>query len=160
MSADQPASFAHLPTRQALTYGGTLKVKEASVNPKNTLIYWGVLSWWLLKALGVAIQPTKTLQLLSDRLKELRKRHRLTQESLAQMSGIAYKYYQDIEGCRRDNLELQTIEKIAGVFGIDAYQLFADRLPVTKLRRMLEASAPHKSRRVAIDVKAGAAKRK
>ncbi len=95
----------------------------------------------------MADKPSKTLQILSERLKELRERHDLSQESLAQMSGIAYKYFQEIEGCRRGNLELHTIEKIAGVFGLEAYQLFANRLPTTKLKPLLKAVAPHKPRR-------------
>lgn len=92
----------------------------------------------------VAGKPSITLQILSERLKELRERHDLTQESLAQMCGIAYKYFQDIEGCRRGNLELVTLEKIAGVFGLEAYQLFATSLPPTKLKPLLKALAPHK----------------
>ncbi len=94
----------------------------------------------------MANQPSKTLQLLSERLKELRTRHDLTQESLAQMSGIAYKYFQEIEGCRRDNLELLTIERIASVFGLEAYELFLDTLPETELKAKMKASAPHKRR--------------
>lgn len=63
------------------------------------------------------------------------------------MSGVAYKYYQEIEGCRRSNLEILTLEKIAGVFGLEAFHLFANRLPATKLKPLLDAAAPHKRRR-------------
>ena len=71
----------------------------------------------------------------------------MTQESLAQMSGVAYKYYQEIEGGRRSNLEILTLEKIAGVFGLEAFHLFSSRLPVTKLKPLLDAAAPHNRRR-------------
>ena len=92
-------------------------------------------------------QPSKTLQLLSEHLKQLRERHNLTQESLAQMSGVAYKYYQEIEGCRRANLEILTLEKIAGVFGLEAFHLFSSKLPSTKVKPMLTAEAPHNRRK-------------
>ena len=92
-------------------------------------------------------QPSKTFQLLSERLKQLRQRHDLTQESLAQMSGVAYKYYQEIEGCRLENLEILTIEKLASVFGLEAFHLFSNKLPATKLKSTLSADAPHNRRK-------------
>jgi hypothetical protein len=69
------------------------------------------------------------------------------------MSGIAYKYYQDIEGARRDNLELVTIEKLAGVFGLEAYQLFSDNLPPTEVKPQMKASAPHKRQRTELIIR-------
>ena len=40
-----------------------------------------------------------------------------------------------------------TIEKIAGVFGLEAYQLFSDTLPPTELKPQMKAPAPHKRAR-------------
>ena len=40
----------------------------------------------------------QALERFLSRLKELRKRHALTQERFSELSGIGYKYYQSIEG--------------------------------------------------------------
>jgi len=75
------------------------------------------------------------------------------------MSGVAYKYYQEIEGCRRSNLEILTLERIADVFGLEAFHLFSSRLPATRLKPLREAPAPHKQRKATGDSNTGAARR-
>lgn len=63
------------------------------------------------------------------------------------MSGISYKYYQDIETGRQKNLRLSTVEKLAAVFQLDGYELFYRALPATKLRADLQVNAPHRQRK-------------
>ncbi len=46
------------------------------------------------------------------RIKEFRQRCRLTQEELAEITGIDYKYLQKIEGKNPPNIKLETIEKL------------------------------------------------
>jgi transcriptional regulator with XRE-family HTH domain len=70
-----------------------------------------------------------------SRLKELRKLHRLTQEAFSERSGISYKYYQAIEGGRKRDLRLSTLERLAKAYGIELWQLFSPRLPRTRLSK-------------------------
>jgi transcriptional regulator with XRE-family HTH domain len=79
---------------------------------------------------------------LLTRLKELRKLHRLTQEAFSERSGISYKYYQAVEGGRKRDLRLSTLERLAKAYGIELWQLFSPRLPRTRLSKM-----PRKHRR-------------
>jgi transcriptional regulator with XRE-family HTH domain len=69
------------------------------------------------------------------RLKELRKLRRLTQEQAAEKCGIGYKYFQHIEAGRRPNLRLETLEKLAGGYQIELWQLFAPELPKTTKKK-------------------------
>lgn len=62
-------------------------------------------------------------------LRLLRDRHGLTQESAAEMAGFEYKHYQKIESGRRPNLRLDTLERLATAFGIQASQLISEHLP-------------------------------
>lgn len=69
---------------------------------------------------------------LIARLRELRKRHALTQENVSELSGIAYKYYQLIEIGQRIDLRLSTLEKLAKAYGIGVHELLAPTLPKTR----------------------------
>ena len=50
---------------------------------------------------------------VGQKIKELRQKKGLTQEQLAESTGIDYKYLQKIEGKTPPNLKVETIEKIA-----------------------------------------------
>ena len=60
---------------------------------------------------------------LAKRLRELRKEKKLTQEKLAELSGIDYKHIQLLEGKNPPATKLNTIEKLAKAFGITISQL-------------------------------------
>ncbi len=77
-------------------------------------------------------------QLLA-RLKHLRKLHGLTQEAFAELSGISYKYYQAVEGGRKRELRLSTLERLAAAYGIEVYQLLSPDLPVTQVAKKKRA---------------------
>jgi len=47
------------------------------------------------------------------KIKELRERYGITQETLAEQADIDYKYLQRIEGKRPPNLKIETLEKLA-----------------------------------------------
>jgi transcriptional regulator with XRE-family HTH domain len=74
-----------------------------------------------------------TLPRLLARLRELRERHGLTQESFSEASGISYKYYQAIEAGRKPDLRLSTLERIANAYGIEVYELLGPKPPATRL---------------------------
>ncbi len=71
---------------------------------------------------------------LLDNLKRLRKRHAFTQEQVAELSGIDYKFYQSIEAGRRPNVTLMTLDQLAKVYQVSAQELIGVRLPVTTVK--------------------------
>ena len=77
-----------------------------------------------------------TLTRLLARLRELRDRHELTQEAFSEVSGISYKYYQAIEGGRKPDLRLSTLERIAKAYGIQVHELLAPQMPATRLAKL------------------------
>ena len=50
---------------------------------------------------------------LRNNIKLLRKKHNLTQDELAELAGIAYKYIQKIEGKTTPNVGIALLEKLA-----------------------------------------------
>jgi transcriptional regulator with XRE-family HTH domain len=61
----------------------------------------------------------------------MRERHGLTQERVAELAGIDYKFYQSIETGRRPNVTLSTLDQIAGVYGIAGHKLISPSIPRT-----------------------------
>ena len=75
----------------------------------------------------------KSLPILLKRLKALRKEQGLSQERFAELSGISYKYYQQIETGRKPDLRLSTLERLAAAYNLDVWQLL---LPEDRFREM------------------------
>ena len=73
---------------------------------------------------------------LIARLRELRKSHALTQEKFSELSGVAYKYYQLIEGGHRVDLRLSTLEKLAKAYGIGVHELLAPNFPKVRAAKI------------------------
>jgi transcriptional regulator with XRE-family HTH domain len=70
-----------------------------------------------------------TITRLLIRLKQLRQAHGLTQEAFAELAGLSYKYYQQIEAGRKPDLRLSTLERLAKAYGIEVHELLAPALP-------------------------------
>lgn len=62
---------------------------------------------------------------LAKRLRELRKKEGLTQEKLAELSGIDYKHIQLLESSNPPAAKLDTLEKLAKAFKITPASLLA-----------------------------------
>jgi len=60
------------------------------------------------------------------RLRQLRRHYGLTQEQLAERAKLNYKHYQEIEGGRKRDIRLSTINQIAEAFGISIAALFPE----------------------------------
>lgn len=76
----------------------------------------------------------KTQKNLVLRLKELRKIHHVTQEQFSERTGISYKYYQAVETGVKKELRISTLERLAGAYGIEVWQLLAPSVPKTKIK--------------------------
>ena len=59
----------------------------------------------------------------AKRLRELRKERGLTQEGLAELAGIEYKYVQMLEGKTPPSPTLRTIDKLATALSLKPSQL-------------------------------------
>lgn len=71
----------------------------------------------------------ETLDRLRTHLRKLREIRSLSQEDVAHLAGIDYKFYQSIEAGRRKELRVSTVERIAKAYGLQAYQLLSPKLP-------------------------------
>ncbi len=85
-----------------------------------------------------------TLKRVGDRFRLLRNRHGLTQEEFAQLAGIGYKFYQQIEGGTKKQIWLSTIEKLAKAYNLDAWQILSPEPPEkSKLAAKIPSSRVH-----------------
>jgi transcriptional regulator with XRE-family HTH domain len=76
----------------------------------------------------------ETSKFIRKRLKDLRKASGLTQERFAELAGISYKYYQEVEAGRKTELRISTIEKMAKAYHLKVYQLLSPEHPKVKQR--------------------------
>lgn len=63
---------------------------------------------------------------VGQRIKDLRKKRGLTQEKLAELSGIDPKHLQLMESNRASNSRIDTIEFICNAFGLTIHEFFSD----------------------------------
>lgn len=85
------------------------------------------------------------VQFVALRLRELRSKHGLTQEQMADLLGTDVKWYQRIEGSAKD-MRASTIDRLAAVFGLTASELLAKEIPDAK-PTIPAPTAPHKPRK-------------
>lgn len=85
------------------------------------------------------VPKSTTGKSLIARLRELRKRHSLSQEQCSELAGMSYKYYQLIEIGRRIDMRLSTLQKLAGAYGIQVHELLAPEMPGTHISRPVPA---------------------
>lgn len=57
------------------------------------------------------------------RLKDLRKKKKMTQEELASLADLEYKYIQRLESKKPSSPTLNTLEKLAKAFGLSPTEL-------------------------------------
>lgn len=60
---------------------------------------------------------------VGKKIKELRRKQGITQENLASLADIDYKYLQKIEGKSPPNLKIETLEKLAKALNIPLSKL-------------------------------------
>ena len=85
--------------------------------------------------MGCLVKPSSptiagvTVRLLALRLCQLRMRHGLTQEQFAEIAGIGQKFHRQIESGRKKQLWLETVDRLAAGFSLEAWQLLGPDLP-------------------------------
>ncbi len=94
------------------------------------------------------ITSMTTIKKLSKRLKELRVQHGLTQEEFGAIAGFSQKYYQQIESGNKKQIWLETVERLAAAYGLDAWQLLSPTFPAkTKLAKKPKTSKIHTAKK-------------
>lgn len=83
----------------------------------------------LVKSKHPKLAGVTSLDALASRLRRLRQHHELTQEQFAETIGLSYKFYQQIEAGRKKQIWLETVERLAAGFGLEAWQLLAPDEP-------------------------------
>jgi transcriptional regulator with XRE-family HTH domain len=73
-----------------------------------------------------------TVLQLAQNLRYLRLRADLTQEQMADVVGFGLKFYQILEGGRKPQIKVETVERLARPFGLEVWQILA---PISVLRR-------------------------
>ncbi len=85
-----------------------------------------------------------TLHQLSKRLKELRTEHGITQEEFGVIAGFGQKHYQQIESGKKKQIWLETVERLAAAYNLEAWQLLSPIYPTkTKLAKKPKSSKIH-----------------
>jgi len=84
------------------------------------------------------------LEFLAARLKDLRRRHELTQEQVATLLGADLRWYQRIEAGEKD-IRATTLDRLASAFGVSATELLGESMPDSKIA-VSPQKAPHRSK--------------
>lgn len=66
------------------------------------------------------------LENLSQNIRRIRLLRSFTQQKVADLAGVEYKYFQKIEGHRLPNLTLVTLQKIADALKVAPWELLCD----------------------------------
>lgn len=80
---------------------------------------------------AVRFMPSRLLDRLIDRIRELRERRGVTQEAFAEQAAISYKYYQAIEAGRKRDLRLSTLERLAKAHGLEPWELLLPEMSMS-----------------------------
>jgi transcriptional regulator with XRE-family HTH domain len=85
---------------------------------------------------------------IAKRLRALRLRHALTQQECADLMGVGFKFYQLLEAGTKKQIWLETVERAARAFGLEAWEFLAPAPPErTRLRGKVVPSSAHNKRR-------------
>jgi len=63
------------------------------------------------------------------RLRELRLKHGLTQQELAEIADFSQNFLQQIEAGRKKEIWLSTVERLAAAFSLEVHEFLAPELP-------------------------------
>lgn len=88
---------------------------------------------------------TSSIEFVAGRLRELRKRHGLTQQELAEVADTSEKFLQQVESCRKKQIWLSTVGLFAKAFGLQVHEFLSPIFPEnTQLAKKVNRSRIHK----------------
>lgn len=85
------------------------------------------------------------LEFIAQRLRELRRKHDLTQDQVAALLGTDLRWYQRVE-LREKDIRASTIDRLAAIYGVSSVEFLAAKTPETIVVNR-PARTPHKPRK-------------
>lgn len=70
-----------------------------------------------------------SVERVASRTRELRHKHGLTQQELAELADMSEKFIQQIEARRKKEIWVSTVERIATAFSLGLHEFFSPRIP-------------------------------
>lgn len=90
------------------------------------------------------IAGVNSLDFIRIRVRELRLRHELTQQELAEIADFSQNFLQQIESGRKKEIWVSTVERLAAAFSLELHEFLAPELPKqTKLAKPVASSRVH-----------------
>lgn len=77
------------------------------------------------KRIGLIRCPVPPILRLAQNLRYLRLRADFTQEQMAETVGFEFKFYQKLEGGKKPQIKVETVERLGKPFNLEAWQLLA-----------------------------------
>ena len=90
------------------------------------------------------VELVTLVRFIAARLRELRKKHELTQEQVAALLGTDLKWYQRVEWCEKD-VRASTVDRLAAAFGVPTLDFLGGEIPDSKVSKRIP-KAPHRPR--------------
>lgn len=91
----------------------------------------------------------KSIELVAKRTYELRTRFNLSQQELAELTGLSEVSIQRLEANLKKQVWLQTVEQIAEGFSLKVHEFMAPRCPSkARLARKVPSSSVHRNKRL------------
>jgi len=88
---------------------------------------------------------TTSIEFVAKRLRELRLRHGLTQQELAEIAETSEKFLQQVESCRKKQIWLSTVGIFAMAFRLQVHEFLSPDVPEnTRLAKKISRSRVHK----------------
>ena len=86
-----------------------------------------------------------SVERVATRLRELRQRHGITQQELAEVADMSQNFLQQIEARRKKEIWLSTVERLAAAFCLELHEFLAPEAPPkTELAKKVVSSRVHR----------------
>jgi len=123
-------------------FGWWLKISRLKIHKREPFVRTCV------NRKNLTIEGMSLIPFIAERLRALRHRHAITQQECAELSGLSFKFYQRLEAGRKKQVWLETIEKVADVFGLQVCEFLDPDLPVeTRISKKIIESNIHYRRK-------------
>ncbi len=94
------------------------------------------------------IAGVNSLDFIRQRLRELRLRHQLTQQELAEIADFSQNFLQQIESGRKKEIWVSTVDRLAAAFSLELHEFLAPQVPKsTRLAKKPVSSKVHQKRK-------------